>query len=35
MSAVAQFFVGAGGALAGYIIIGLGAALGKIVGGAA
>lgn len=34
MSAVAQFFVGAGGALAGYIIIGLGAALGKIVGGA-
>ncbi len=34
MSAVAQFFIGAGGALAGYIIIGLGAALGKIVGGA-
>lgn len=34
MSAVAQFFTGAGGALAGYIIIGLGAALGKLVGGA-
>lgn len=31
---IAQFFFGAGGALAGYVIIGLAAALGKIVGGA-
>lgn len=34
MSAVAQFFLGAGGALAGYVIIGLAAAVGKLVGGA-
>lgn len=34
MSIVAQFFMGAGGALLGYIIIGLAAAIGKIIGGA-
>lgn len=33
-SMVAQFFYGAGGVLAGYVIIGLAAALGNLVGGA-
>lgn len=34
MSAAAQFFLGAGGALAGYVVIGLAAAVGKLAGGA-
>ncbi|MCM1244742.1 MAG: hypothetical protein NC293_03750 [Roseburia sp.] len=34
MSVVAQFFWGAGGVLAGYVIIGLAAAVGKLIGGA-
>lgn len=34
MSSLAQFFIGAGGALAGYVIVGLAAAIGKLIGGA-
>lgn len=34
MDGAAQFFMGAGGVLAGYIIIGIAAAIGKIIGGA-
>lgn len=33
MDGAAQFFMGAGGVLAGYIIIGIAAAIGRIVGG--
>lgn len=34
MGAAAQFFMGAGGILAGYMIVGLASAIGKLVGGA-
>lgn len=34
MSTAEQFFMGAGGVLAGYVIVGLAAAIGKLIGGA-